>query len=286
MSVFVKWSCDWCGRVIQQNSIDKAPTGWIKLIRRGSHHQTWGDLCVSCCTGNPKYPVTKHDGVWVEQIQVPVKQHKQETRSVSKSATLKAVLARASLITVMLLSIAWSGAVTVPALTTNTVKVPWSAANGQMFYRLMPVPQLPPPTVTNEASAASRELLPPTSTNWPSTNLMRMALTPSHMTLTNSALIVPVDQIATFVTVTNWTDLPPAGVTPLTTTLADTTQGLEYGIIVTNKVVQVLEDGIVRPMIVSSTTNTTDVLTRLYQFKRVHDPASVKHHRRHPINVR
>jgi hypothetical protein len=218
--------------------------------------------------------------VWVEQIQVPVKQHKQETRSVSKNTTAKLVTAVAML---ALLSVRLV-AVTVPSRTTNTIEVPWSPTNGQMFYRLVQGPPLP--DATNQASVASREMVPIKVKESPFAVATTSSVPLGDFAVTNFAFVVAVDKIATYVTVTNWTDFPPTGTEPLTTTLADTTQGLEYGIIVTNKVVQVLEDGIVRPMIVSSTTNTTDVLTRLYQFKRVHDPASVKHHRRHPINVR
>jgi hypothetical protein len=163
-------------------------------------------------------------------------------------------------------------AVTVPAQVTNTVELPWSPTNGPTFYRIMEVP--PVPGATNEASA-------------PSTSSMKTSVKIGNFTNDVSfAFAVDIDKIATLVTVTNWSDFPPANTAPVTTTLADHTQGLEYGTIVTNKIIQVIEEGAVHPVIVHSYTNGIDVITRLYEFKRVHNPATLRHHIKRQANVR
>lgn len=161
------------------------------------------------------------------------------------------------------------------ALVTNTISFP--VTNEHMFYRLVKVPPVP---LTNEVSG--KQSLQP-SALMPVTSLLFVT---SSMVATNVPLVVAVDQIATMVLTTNWTDLPPSNTLPVTTTLADSGQGLEYGTLVTNKVIQVLEDGDLHPLVVRSYTNTTEVLTRSYQFKRVHDPGSVRRHVKATVGVR
>lgn len=158
------------------------------------------------------------------------------------------------------------------APVTNTISIP--ATNEHMFYRLQAVPPMPQ-MATNEVSGGQT-----------SPSIKSMSFVTSSMVTSSVPMVVPVDQIATLILTTNWSDFPPAGTAPVATTLQDTSRGLEYGTLVTNKVIQVLEDGVLHPTVVHSYTNTTEVLTRAYQFQRIHDPGSVRRHIKTVMGVR
>lgn len=130
-------------------------------------------------------------------------------------------------------------------------------------------------TVTNTLSLPFSPTNPPTFYRLQSTT----------GTVTNSGAI-QIDERATINVITNWSDFPPANTEPVPTTLASSLHGLEYGTIITNKVIQVLDEGVQRPVIVRSMTNTTDVLTREFQFQRVHDTNSIRRHVKRDIRFR
>lgn len=90
--------------------------------------------------------------------------------------------------------------------------------------------------------------------------------------------IIDISNLTILVLATNWSDIPPEHTEPL--------ESVEYGMIVTNKTIQVLENGRFKKVIIQSYTNTVDVLTRSFSFQRVTDHGSVKRHVKRDMRFR
>lgn len=140
-----------------------------------------------------------------------------------------------------------------PETATATVTVPHNKP--MMFYRAVPMRE----AATNAA-----------------TNLVMAATMSTNDTATTAAVTIGTINEPTLTT--NWTDHGTADMPAQPTTLAVLGTGIEYGIIVTNRVVTVLENGTLTEF-TKHDTNTTVFLTREFYFERVYAPAKLQYRR-------